>query len=54
MAALSKPRDQHFGRHTVSAGAFKRMVDTCENAPKASDELKAFVAAGVRILDKHK
>lgn len=38
--------------HAVRRSDYDRLVRTCENAPKATAELKAHVAAGKALIKK--
>lgn len=38
--------------HAVRGQDFNRLVNTCENAPRANDELKARMAEGKALIKK--
>jgi hypothetical protein len=46
MAAQSKSDSSYQGVHSIRSSDFNRLVKRCENAPKASPALKAFMAGG--------
>ncbi len=46
MAAQLKTDGGYQGVHSIRPSDFNRLVKNCENAPKASPALKAFMAGG--------
>jgi hypothetical protein len=52
MAALPKPDRAFTGAHLIGRGSFNRLVETCENPPKANDALKQFVIQGKKLLQR--
>lgn len=48
--AKPKPDGRRPSSSTVRRRDFDRMVETCENPPRASDRLRSFVAAGQQLV----
>jgi hypothetical protein len=46
MAAQLKTDSGYQGVHSIRSSDFNRLVKRCENAPKASPALKAFMSEG--------
>lgn len=53
MAAKPKPDGVRPSSTAVRGGDFKKLVADCENAPRASDRLRSFIAHGHKVIGHH-